>query len=250
MLDFITLPDALTWVAFWGLIIISFFTSMLTASLGVGGGMLMLAAIAQLIPVKAVIPIHGVIQLGSNTGRALVMLKEVAWQYFLWFALGSILGALIGGQLVINLPVDLLRATLGLFILFSIWGPNLASKLANNKALFLGGVVSTFLTMFIGATGPLVLAVMRAFNLSRLKMLATSAVCLVLQHALKVLTFGILGFSFAPYLSLITLMLCSGFLGTLLGKKLLLKIDEQRFQRWFNIILSALAIRLLWIAFL
>jgi len=208
----------------------------------------MLATMAQLIPVKAIIPVHGVVQLGSNTGRALVMLKDVHWHTLFYFALGSILGAIIGGQLVVSLPIDLLRAILGLFILFAVWGPKFVSKLANAKTLLIGGVLSTFLTMFIGATGPFVLAMIRAFNFDRLTLVATSAACLVLQHALKVLAFGALGFAFAPYLPLIILMILSGFIGTIVGRKLLIKIDEQQFRRWLNIMLTVLALRLIYIA--
>jgi len=250
MLDLFAIPETLNWLSFIGLIVVSCFTSMLTASLGIGGGMFMLAAIAQLMPVKAIIPIHGAIQLGSNTSRVLVMFNNVQWHLVLWFTLGSILGALVGGQFVINLPADLLRGILGLFILITVWVPGSITTLASNKALFLGGALSTFLTMFMGATGPFVLAVMRAFNLNRLNLVATSAACLVIQHALKVLVFAALGFAYAPYALLIILMVCSGFIGTIIGKKLLISLDEQRFQYWFNIILSVLALRLLWMAFL
>ncbi len=248
MLDLIAMPETLTWITFCGLIVISCFTSMLTASLGIGGGILMLATIAQLLPANATIPVHGVVQLGSNTSRTLVMLKNVQWRLVAWFTMGSILGALIGGQVVINLPIELLRSVLGLFILITVWVPSLVTKLASNKALFMGAALSTFVTMFIGATGPIVLAIIRTFNLHRVALVATSAACLVWQHALKTLVFGLLGFAFAPYLSLIVLMIASGFVGTLIGKKLLLKIDPQRFQVWLNLILSVLALRLLWIS--
>ncbi|MBL4673023.1 MAG: sulfite exporter TauE/SafE family protein [Arenicella sp.] len=253
MHDLLLLPDSLSYASFWGLVILSGFTSMLTASFGIGGGMLLLAVIAQTIPMKAIIPVHGAVQLGSNAGRMIVMFKDIVWSHFAWFALGSLLGALVGGQLVVNLPTNLLKACLGGFILLTVWGPqiwhsNLFSNLANTKSLLIGGVASTFLTMFIGATGPLVLTTIRIFKLTRLALVATSAACLVLQHALKVLVFGLLGFAFSPYFLLILLMICSGFIGTLIGKKLLIKADEQRFQAWLKIILSVLALRLIYLA--
>ncbi|MFT6406621.1 MAG: putative membrane protein YfcA [Arenicella sp.] len=226
---------------------------MLTASIGIGGGVLMLAAIAQVMPANAIIAVHGAVQLGSNAGRVMVMLKDVVWNFFLWFALGSLLGALVGGQLAINLPSNLLRIGLGSFILVTIWGPMLwrsesLSTLASNKTLLLGGLVSTFLTMFIGATGPLVLATIRIFKLNRFNLVATSAACLVFQHALKVAVFGALGFAFSAYFLLISLMICSGFIGTIIGRNLLLKINQQRFQHWLNLMLSILALRLIWMA--
>jgi uncharacterized membrane protein YfcA len=226
---------------------------MLTASFGIGGGLLLLAVIAQTIPMKAIIPVHGAVQLGSNAGRMIVMFKDILWNHFAWFALGSLIGALVGGQLVVNLPTNLLKASLGVFILLTVWGPqiwrsSLFNNVANSKSLLIGGIASTFLTMFVGATGPLVVATIRLFKLNRLALVATSAACLVLQHALKILIFGLLGFAFSPYFLLILLMICSGFIGTLIGKQLLIKTNEQHFQTWLNVILSVLALRLIYLA--
>jgi len=209
----------------------------------------MLAMIAQLLPAQAIIPIHGAVQLGSNTGRALVMFKDVRWDIFVWFCAGSIIGAVAGGNVVINLPIELIRGLLGGFILFTIWGPNTINIVSNRSTLAIGGLISTFLTMFVGATGPFVILMYRALQLGKLQLVATSAVSLIVQHALKVAVFGLLGFAFSSYLSLLILMISSGFVGTLIGKNILLSIDEQRFKWWLNIILSILALRLLWTAF-
>ena len=248
MSDLTLIPETLNWLSVLGLIIISCFTSMLTASLGIGGGMLMLATIAQIMPGSAIIPVHGAIQVGSNASRMLVMFRSVKWHLVLWFTVGSILGALVGGQLVINLPTDLLRAILGLFILLTVWAPQAVTKFASNKTLVLGGILSTFLTMFIGATGPFVLAIVRTFNLQRFNLIATNAACLTLQHGLKVVVFVILGFAYSPYALLIIAMICSGFIGTIIGKHILMKFDEQLFKYWLNILLTILALRLIWVA--
>ena len=222
----------------------------MTAAAGIGGGTLMLAVLAQVLPVKAIIPVHGLVQLGSNTGRALIMLAHVHWGLFCWFALGSIIGALVGGQLVISLPIKILQLLLGGFILFTTWGPRFVTQRSDKPTLIVGGLVSTFLTMFVGATGPFVIAVLRAFRLSREALVANGAAFLVLQHALKVLVFGLLGFAFHSYMPLIILMVASGFVGTLIGRRVLLKIDEAVFQEILNVVLTALALRLVIVALL
>jgi hypothetical protein len=38
---------------------------------GIGGGAALLAVMASLVPPAALIPVHGVVQVGSNLGRAL-----------------------------------------------------------------------------------------------------------------------------------------------------------------------------------
>jgi len=197
---------------------------MLTAAIGIGGGLLMLATLAQVLPAKAIIPIHGAVQVGSNAGRALVMLKNVHWDILLWFCAGSIIGAIGGGKLVINLPLDFIRGLLGSFILFTVWGPKTVNLVKNRTTLAIGGLLSTFLTMFVGATGPFVIVMVRSFSMGKLGLFATSAASLIIQHSLKVLVFGLLGF------------------------EILLTIDEQRFKWWLNVVLSVLALRLVWVA--
>lgn len=239
------IPETLGTFSFYSLVLLSCFTSMLTAALGIGGGTVLLAVMAQVVPVKAIIPVHGVVQLGSNFGRAAVMLPQLNFALAGWFTLGSVVGALLGGQIVVSLPIAILQAILGGFILFTVWGPAIPGLAANSTSLVAGGALSTLLTMFVGATGPFVLAFLKVFKLPAQALVATSAACLVVQHLLKVLVFGVLGFAFSAYLGLIVLMVASGFIGTLMGRKILVKIDEDKFRRGLNIILSILALRLI-----
>ena len=48
------------------------FTSALTAAMGVGGGVVLLALMAQVVPPNVLIPLHGAAQLMSNTARVVV----------------------------------------------------------------------------------------------------------------------------------------------------------------------------------
>ncbi len=56
---------------------LSFATSFITAAFGIGGGAVMLAALATLLPAAAIIPVHGLVQLGSNAGRAAILTKFI-----------------------------------------------------------------------------------------------------------------------------------------------------------------------------
>jgi hypothetical protein len=71
-------PAGVSTASTYLLIGVSCFTSMLTASSGIGGGTVLLAAIAQVAPIHAVIQVHGIVQLGSNTGRAAILFPQVS----------------------------------------------------------------------------------------------------------------------------------------------------------------------------
>ena len=82
------------------LVVASFFTSALTATFGVGGGIAMLMLLGLYVPVAALIPVHGAIQLGSNTGRTWHQRRHVRWSVASPFLAGSLVGAI--GETVIS----------------------------------------------------------------------------------------------------------------------------------------------------
>lgn len=226
------------------LILLSAATSFLTAAAGIGGGIVLIAVMAVLMPVQALIPVHGLVQIGSNAGRAAIMLGGVQWRVILLFCLGSLIGAALGGATAVRLPPAVLNIGLACFILWSVWGPSVAPP-GRFKVVFTG-VFSSFLTMFFGATGSFVSAMVKTMKLGRLEHVATHSACMVAQHTIKVLAFGLLGFNYGPYAGLIVAMIASGFIGTLLGKHVLVKMKDATFHRALSVLLSLLALRLLY----
>ncbi len=98
------LPDGLGAAPAAILIVASFFTSALTAAFGVGGGVAMLALMGIFLPVAALIPVHGAVQLGSNTGRAWHQRAHIRFDIAVPFLFGSLAGAIAGAWFVVQLP--------------------------------------------------------------------------------------------------------------------------------------------------
>ncbi len=224
------------------LIAISAATSFLTAAAGIGGGVVLLAAMAVVMPAQALIPVHGVVQLGSNAGRALILLRDVRTAVLLPFCAGSLVGAALGGVTAVQLPPAALKIGLAAFILWSVWGRSFSA--GGRYAVLLTGAFSSFLTMFFGATGSFVSAMVKTMRLGRLEHVATHSACMVAQHVIKVFAFGLLGFNYGPYAGLVIAMIVSGFVGTMLGKQLLVKMNDTVFHHVISVLLSLLALRL------
>ena len=185
----------------------SFLGSFITVALGIGGGALLLAVMASFMPPAALIPIHGVIQLGSNAFRAALLIRRMHWPPFAAFAIGTLLGATFGGMLVINLPPGLVLIGIGLFIIYSVLRRPPAWL---SQVPVLTGLISSFLTMFFGATGVFVANFTKSLSLPREAHVATHAVFMTLQHALKILVFGFLGFAYGPWIGFILAMIGAG----------------------------------------
>lgn len=239
----LTLDAGLGWTLWAIAVAASFCTSLMTVAFGLGGGIALLALLATIIPPAAVIPIHGVVQLGSNAGRAALMAQNQIRSVFVPFAVGSLIGVAIGGSVVVQLPAGALQISLGLFVLWSVYAKPPAFL---KRSGALTGGISSFLTMFIGGTGPFVATFVRSQGGDKLAFVATHAMLMTLQHALKTLAFAILGFAFAPWALLIAAMIGAGFLGTVAGRYVLVRIDEKRFRLILNTILTLLALRLIW----
>ncbi|MBT8472748.1 MAG: sulfite exporter TauE/SafE family protein [Marinicaulis sp.] len=237
-------PDVPLWAA--GLTIFAaFFTAMLTAAFSLGGGLALLAIMSAILPAPAVIPVHGVAQLGSNVSRFALQARDVVWSIILWFSAGALLGSAIGGAVAVNLPVWALRGGVGFFILYAVWGPRPGNFTPGRKTFFATGAIGSFLTMFFGATGPIAATMLSATKLDRLNRTATHAACMTMQHFLKILAFGFLGFAYVEWAGIIILIVLAGFAGSFVGTKFLRKMDEQTFGNGFKTILSAVALYLI-----
>lgn len=245
--ELLTLPDGLALSHAILLIISAGFTSALTAGLGIGGGVLLLGIMAFLVPPAALIPLHGVVQIGSNVGRTWLMRTHIR-PVIVWpFAVGALAGAFAGGSIARELPAQLLNLALALFILYAVWGkwPTLRGK-AQRAGLWGGGIVISFVSMFVGATGPLVATLMKTQALDRQQHMATFSACMSLQHGLKIIAFGFFGFAFGTWMPLLLAMIASGFIGTWLGERWLAGRSEDGFQQGLNWLLTAMALQLLW----
>ena len=237
------LPPEIDPVIALALVATSFATSFITAAFGIGGGVVLLGILASLLPPAALIPVHGVVQLGSNTGRALLMRAHVSRAELVPFIGGALIGVAIGGLVVVDLPPAAIQICVGLFIFWSVLARPPALM---RQSVWISGTISSFLTMFFGATGPFVAAYLKTLGFERMALVATHSACMTVQHLLKVVAFGLLGFAFGPYLLLIAGMIGLGFLGTVVGRRVLMRIDEVRFKFVLNAILIVLALRLIW----
>ena len=227
---------------------VSFLGSFVTAALGLGGGTLTLASMALFMPPVVLIPLHGVMQMGSNAGRALLMYRHVLRRIVPVFLAGTVLGAAIGGQVVVALPIYLLKSILAAFILYSVWIPRFQASDPGKKTFFAVGALGAFTTMFVGATGVLVAPFVFAAAKTRQEIVATHATLMTIQHSCKVIAFGFLGFAFGAYLPFLIGLLVFGFAGTFVGKLALNRLPEHLFRTILKFILTALAARLLYSA--
>ena len=237
------MPIELSEFTIYFLIVASMLTSFVSAAFGIGGGAILLGLLALKLPPIALLPIHGVVQIGSNMGRAVIFFTDIKRGPLIPFTLGTIFGASLGGSIFIQIEPWLIQLAVAIFILWSVFGKIPAIGASH---IFFGGIFSGFLTMFFGASGTVVAGMVKTMKLEPIKHLATHSALMTIQHSIKVIIFGLVGFAYAKYSLLIIAMIISGFVGTLIGKKVLVKMGHKYFKTVLNITLTLIALNLIW----
>ena len=245
--QFLGVPD-IDGVIFSALALASFCTAMFGMVTGAGGGPILLALMATVLPPAVLIPVHTVVQLGVGSSRTFILRGYILWPTLLPFIAGSVVGAAAAAPIFVSLPGPALQAIVGGFILLIAWMPEFG-RIGPEKSRFaLLGRAATFVGMFVSSTGSLLAPFVASISPDRRNYAATTATLMAMAHIVKLVAFGLMGFAIGAYLPLMAAMIGTAALGNWIGRRALVRMPEQVFRAVLKTLLSVLALRLLWVA--
>jgi uncharacterized protein len=232
------------------LFIVSIATSMISAVTGMAGGIVLISFMSLILPHHILIPLHGMVQLISNSSRAITLFKEIRWSLMIPFCLGLPFGVLISLYLIQQIDnKEIFLLLIALLIFYSLFGTKFKLSISlHPMAYVFVGIGSGFLSLLVGATGPFLASFFLRSDLNKRQLIATKSFAQFTTHLLKIPAFLSLGFDYQEYSLLIVILSIAAILGTILGIKVLNKIPEQLFLRIFRTILFLIACRLLYMA--
>ncbi|MBL4797190.1 MAG: sulfite exporter TauE/SafE family protein [Oleispira sp.] len=225
-------------------------TSAIAGILGFGGGMLLIAIMPSFLPAAVIIPIHGIVQLASNSSRVALSLNHVAWHLLPPFLIGSAIGLGLFTTLLFNLTSDYIPLAIGSYILLNLWLKPFADTMKHFENFYLIGALQTGLSLIVGATGPLTQNILLKKLQDKDQIIATGAIFMSISHLAKIIVFGLIGFQFGEYFSTLVLMSFGAILGSYLGSKARKKVDNQVYIRMIKYLLSLLAIKMIIFVFI
>ena len=240
------------------LIIAAFTTSIISAIIGMGGGVTLLGIMAIVIPEGyMVVALHGIIQLVSNITRTTIYREHVYQPILKKFFIGIVPGLLCAVLIIIGLinyfnlnsaselKIDFLKPLIGIYI---IWFLYLKKKrrIQSDKIFLLIGNLSGLVTVFIGAAGPLIAPFFIDRNLTKENIVVTKAACQAIGHLGKMPIFiYFFGVNYLHHWSVLLPLVLAVYFGTKIGKKSLGLLSEQFFKKLFRLVLTIIAIRLI-----
>jgi uncharacterized membrane protein YfcA len=229
--------------------IISMVSSTAAAVFGLGGGLILISFLPDFLPAEALVPVHGVTQLASNTSRAAFSFRSIVWRLWPLFFAGSVLGATLFGLLVVNISTAYIPVFIGVYILLKLWSERVGRLLSSFDSLFVLGFLQTGLGILVGSTGHLTMPRLLKEISDRDGIVATSGMFMSLSHGLKLLAYGIIGFKFNQYSVILAYMVAGALIGSFVGTLLRRQISNRWFSQILKILLTVMALRMIYSAF-
>lgn len=210
----------------------TFVVSLTVAAFGPTGG-LQLAIVAMVAPPPLTIPLHAWISSTSAVFRTITLWKHIVWTYFAAFAGVSVAASLVGIWATTRIDTHVLEVIVGLTIVYSAvrlsW-PRKSLALTWLSLPVIAGAVTGFITIFVGASGPLLLTLMSSRFRERQELMATHSVCLSLQHFSKLVLFGAVGVAILSHPVLLGTITLASASGTWVGKRVLQHTPERTYR--------------------
>ncbi|MGB2984999.1 MAG: sulfite exporter TauE/SafE family protein [Phycisphaerae bacterium] len=229
-------------------------TSIISAILGMGGGVLLLATMMCFMSHGDAIPTHAAVQMASNGTRILAFIKNVDRHTVGRFVLGMVPGAGLGMLLLWALgqpqqSEPYLKTLIGAFILVATYLPKGKSDGRSAGTWWdfpLMGLAAGTAALTVGAVGPLIAPLFARRDFVKERLIATKAVCQLATHVLKIPAFIFLrDLDLSRLGSLALLMILMVIPGTLIGKRVVTGVSERHFRVAFRVALTAAGLKIL-----
>lgn len=240
------MPESVRLIA---LAIVAFFAATLAAVTGFGGAAVLLPMLVFVFGVREAIPILTVAQLIGNGSRVWFNRHELVWKVVLWFALGGVPMAILGGMLFARAPLAPLTRLLGVFlILIVVWRnlPRGTTWKPPLQSFAIIGAVSSFLSALLGSVGPLMAPFFLAYGLVKGAYIGTEALSTVVMHVAKLVAYR--QSAILPLHAVLAGLALGPIMvgGSFAGKKIVDRIPERVFVAIIEVTLLAAGAKFLW----
>lgn len=219
-------------------------TSTLSGVFAMGGGVILLAVMLNLLPVTQTMIYHGFIQFFANAFRALLHWRHISLRIMGFYLLGSVIGAYLLFQIIYVPNKAYILIFIGLITLFGPYLRFVHIDVTKDWGAVACGLFISWLNSLVGATGPLLNMFFLKSRLSRYEVIATKSATQSVAHLIKIVFYAGFFSQMADFplheVSLFLAFLCAlTFLGGWLGQFIVRRMSEDVFRRYGYWIISS-----------
>jgi uncharacterized membrane protein YfcA len=229
--------------------IAAFVTAVIGGIAGIGTAIAMIPIMTFAVGVREAIPIVTIAVTLNNFGRVIATRHYINWHVVLWFSIGAVPTAVLGGAVFANAPADLLARGLGIFLIALVAYRHLPIGkgliIRNARQFGFVGLIQGFLSSLFGGAGPFGAHFFLSYGLYRNAFVGTAAAATSSINFAKAgayTSFSLLdGPGFWLGLSIGIIMIA----GAYLGSKLVNRLPDKVFAYIIEGVMLAAAIALL-----
>lgn len=194
---------------------------------------------------QTVLGLTALFHLSSNISKIGLFRKGINKRLILYMGIPATAFVIIGGLLTHYFDSKILEICLSIFLislsLLFIIKPRLKINDGNKEAIA-GGMMSGFLAGFLGTGGAVRGLTIAAFNLEKSVFIATSAFIDFGVDFSRTVVYFFSGYIHTHDLIYIPFLFLIGFIGTYIGKRILIKISQERFKLYSLILILIIGI--------
>ncbi|GDX82363.1 permease [Deltaproteobacteria bacterium] len=211
----------------------AFATAVLSATLGLAGGLVLMGVFTWALPVPEAMVLHGLTQLLANGGRAVTLRAHLQTRGLLYYAGGAAFAALVASLVAFSPPRAVVYLGIGLVPFVALAVPRSRHHdVATPTGAALAGLLVSGTQALFGVAGPILDVFFLSGRMERRAVVATKAATQVVSHALKILVFLPLVALDGRLGGLALLCMAAAGLGTQVGTHILERIPEATFLAW------------------
>ena len=227
MLNGFTSPEIVLFLIF------AFLAEIMGTLAGFGSSTILVPLTVLFIDVKTAIAVVGLFHFFGQVVDLFLWGRYINWRITALFASLGVVFSFLGAALITVLPSQTVLLILGAFLVIyagiSLWGKKLVLPKSNLSVLSMGGAVG-FLAGLTGTAGAMRTAFLSTLGLEKAVFLGTSNAIAFFVDFTRVGVYvgsGILKFDLPFWLAVLGVSI----LGSLVGRKLVLRIKEKTFYR-------------------
>lgn len=221
-------------------------TAIISAIIGMGGGVLLLSVMTFFMPMSVIIPVHGLVQLISNLSRLVILRKDIIYSYTYYFLIGLPIGVILAVYILKNYLNDYhALSVVLLLIIYSLFKPKKMPHFHLQRwGWTLLGLATGILAIIAGAVGPMIAPFFIRDDLKKEEIIATKASFQMFAHFMKIPAFFYMSFNYEDYSHLIVIMGIMAVVGTKIGTNILGKVDNDLFKKLYKLVIGLSGIRI------
>ena len=218
---------------------------------GFGTSIMLMPALVLVFGPREAVPIMAIAAIMANASRVAAWWREVDWRVTAAYSATGMPAAALGAKTLLTLPTGAVEMVLGVFFIAMIplrrWMTRQQWQLTPWHMAGVGAVIG-YITGLVVSTGPINTPFFLAYGLVKGAYLGTEAMGSLAVYVAKIVTFHTLG---ALPLTLIGQGLIVGSSlvgGAFVAKRLVLKLDADKFKLLMEGLLLVAGLTMLWAA--